>query len=442
MRDDTSTPLTTRAASEIIFRRGSRAISVGEFLGDVAALAARLPDRGPAVNCCTDRYHALVAFGAVLSRGQTTLLSAERGRHRLAMLVARHGAAYAISEEPPPDAPLPVIAPDLRAGSHRPEEPPRIAAGHIAAVAFTSGSTGAPAAHPKPWGALVAGAAAAAERFAFRHEDGAPATLIATVPPQHMYGFETTILLPLFSAAAGFAGAAFFPSDIAEALEAVPGRRALITTPLHLRAQLTAGMALPTIERVISATAPLDPALAQEAEEVWATRVFEIYGATEAGSIASRRTLDGADWHPYRGTVFAVTGETADVSVPGLPGPVPLADTLRLAADGTVRLLGRRADLVKRGGKRASLAGLNRILMGIEGVEDGVFVAPDDLDHNPRARLAAYVVAPAMTAEQILAALRDRVEQAFLPRPLVLVATLPRDAVGKITRERLTTLKP
>ncbi len=439
MRDEHALPLTTRAPAETIFRRAAHAVSVAEFLRDVAALAARLPASGPAINCCGDRYLALVGFAAVLARGQTTLLSADRGAHRLAALMHDHGAAYVIAEDAPAGSPLPVVSPEgvPAASASMPVIPPR----HIAAIAFTSGSTGAPVAHPKPWGALVACAEAAARRFAFRHADGAPATLIATVPPQHMYGFETTIMLPLFSAASGHAGANFFPSDVAEALAAVPGRRALITTPLHLRAQLAAGMKLPAIERVISATAPLDPTLAADVERDWATRVFEIYGATEAGSIASRRTLDGPAWEPYAGTVFSIEGEAAEVAVPGLDTPVPLADALAWGEDGTVLLLGRRADMVKRGGKRASLAGLNRILGEIEGVRDGVFVAPDDLENNPNARLAAYVVAPGRSAEDILAALRLRVEPAFLPRPVVLVAELPRDAVGKIARARLDALR-
>lgn len=441
MPDDGLLPLTSRAAEEILFHRGARPVRVAEFLRDVAALAARLPPRGPAINCCADRYHALVAFAAVLARGQTTLLAAERAWPRLEAIARDQGAAYVIVEDAPADCALPVITPagEARAAAIA---MPAAAASHIAAIAFTSGSTGAPAAHPKPWGALIAGAHAAAERFGLRHADGPPAAIVATVPPQHMYGFETTQMLPLFSAAAGHAGPTFYPSDVAEALAAVPARRLLVTTPLQLRAQLGAGTPLPAIDAVISATAPLDAALAAAVERGWRTRVLEIYGATEAGSIASRRTLDGAEWTPYPGVAFAIGEETAEVAVPGLPAPVPLADLLQRGEGERFRLLGRRADLVKRAGKRASLAGLNRILIEIEGVEDGVFVAPEDLDRNPAARLAAYVVAPGRSAEEILAALRMRVEPAFLPRPVVMLDALPRDALGKLARSRLAALRP
>uniref|UniRef100_UPI0018DF1035 AMP-binding protein n=1 Tax=Roseomonas rosulenta TaxID=2748667 RepID=UPI0018DF1035 len=313
---------------------------------------------------------------------------------------------------------------------------PLIPAGLVAAIAFTSGSTGEPRPHPKPWGALVAGARAAAARFAV-----APAaSIVGTIPAQHMYGFETTLMLPLQGAGAGHAGPVFYPSDIAEALEGVPGPRLLVTTPLQIRALLGTGIALPPLAGVISATAPLAASLAAEAEAAWGAPLHEIYGATEAGSVASRRTVAEEAWQPYPGVEFGIEEDGAVVSVPGLAAPVPLADTLEWAAPGRFRLLGRRGDMVKLAGKRASLAGLTSLLTAIEGVQDGVFLVPEDLDRNPRARLAAVVVAPGLSAEAVVAALRDRVEPAFLPRPVVMAQALPRDAVGKLRRDAVARL--
>ncbi len=419
--------LTARPPDEVLYwRDGGAAVSVGRFLAEVAALAARLPEAPHVLNLCADRYHALLAFAAALTRGQVTLLSADRTPYRLRELAERHPGLYAIADAPDesgraeePALLVPVFrcaaaalssggTGDLAAAA---APPPLIPRARIAAIAFTSGSTGTPTQHAKPWGSLIATAEAAAERFGLDARRGA-ATIVATVPPQHMYGFETTIVLPLHSAAAAYAGPTFYPSDVAEALARVPpGRRVLVTTPLHLRAQLASGAAMPALTAVISATAPLARDLAEQAERAWATRVLEIYGATEAGSLASRRTLDGAEWLPYRGIRIRAEPAAAAAEVPGLPGPVPLADALEPAGeDGRFRLLGRRADLVKLAGKRASLAGLNRILNGIDGVADGVFLAPEDLDSNPRARLAAFVVAPDRSPEEILQALRERVE--------------------------------
>lgn len=426
-------PLTARGPQEVIFHRGAVPVTTARFLAEVAALAARLPAEGPVLNFCADRYLALVAFAAAVSRGQVTLLSADRSPERLADIAAAHGARYALSDT---DAvlPVPVLRPDAPPGDAAPN--PMIAADAVAAIGFTSGSTGQPQAHAKPWGALVAGARAAAQRFGVT----GGTSILGTVPAQHMYGFETTVMMPLHGGGAGHAGVVFYPSDIAEALAALPAPRLLVTTPLQMRALLGSGVALPELAGVISATAPLAPEMAAEAEAAWGTAIREIYGATEAGSIASRRTLDGQAWEPYPGMRFAIDDDGARVSVPGLPAPVPLSDRLEWAGDGRFRLEGRLADMVKLAGKRASLAGLTRILTGIDGVEDGVFVAPDDLDANPRARLAAAVVAPGMSAQAVVAALRAKVEPAFLPRPVVMLKALPRDAVGKVSRGAIAAL--
>ena len=67
---------------------------------------------------------------------------------------------------------------------------------------------------------------------------------------------------------------------------------------------------------------------------------------------------------------------------------------------------------------------------------------PPDSDADPQGivRLVAFVVAPAVPREQIVAALRDRVDSAFLPRRVVHVDALPREATGKLTAERMAAL--
>ena len=436
MPPEPALPLLARAPDEVVCRRGTRPVTCAQFLAEAAALAARLPERGHAMNLCGDRYRTLLAFAAALLRGQVTLLCADRSPHRLRALAGRYPDAYAIADQEI-EAPLPVLRlEEVSAAPAGDAAMPAIPAGRIAAIAFTSGSTGAPTAHAKPWGALVTAAEAAAERFRLRAQDGPPATLIATVPPQHMYGFETTIMLPLQAAVACLAGETFYPTDVFEAVASAPGRRILVTTPLQLRALFAAGQAPPALEAVISATAPLSASLAGSVEQGWGVPVLEIYGATEAGSIASRRTTEGDAWLPYRGTEL----RRGAVTVPGL-GEIPLADAVEPLADGRFRLLGRRSDVVKLGGRRASLAELNRLLAEVEGVEDGVFVAPEDLESNPAARLTAYVVAPGRSAEDILAALRGRVDPIFLPRPVVMVQALPRDRLGKLARSALAELR-
>ena len=52
----------------------------------------------------------------------------------------------------------------------------------------------------------------------------------------------------------------------------------------------------------------------------------------------------------------------------------------------------------------------------------------------------AFVVAPGLTVAQVVAQLRDRIDPAFLPRPVVLVDRLPRALTGKLPREALRAL--
>jgi acyl-coenzyme A synthetase/AMP-(fatty) acid ligase len=60
-----------------------------------------------------------------------------------------------------------------------------------------------------------------------------------------------------------------------------------------------------------------------------------------------------------------------------------------------------------------------------------------DADAGGVRRLAALVVAPGMAAGEILDALRAGVDPVFLPRPLKIVAALPRNAAGKLPRAAL-----
>jgi acyl-coenzyme A synthetase/AMP-(fatty) acid ligase len=50
------------------------------------------------------------------------------------------------------------------------------------------------------------------------------------------------------------------------------------------------------------------------------------------------------------------------------------------------------------------------------------------------------VVAPGLAAPALLAALRERIDAIFIPRPLVLVEALPRNSTGKLPREALQAL--
>jgi len=121
--------------------------------------------------------------------------------------------------------------------------------------------------------------------------------------------------------------------------------------------------------------------------------------------------------------------------------PTPLQDVIEVRGDGTRFLLhGRSSDMVNIAGKRNSLGYLNHQLTSIAGVADGAFFLPDEHECDGVTRLIAFAVAPGLTSRQVLAALRQRIDAAFMPRPLHLVGQLPRQATGKLPREALQAL--
>jgi acyl-coenzyme A synthetase/AMP-(fatty) acid ligase len=310
-------PLLARGAGEVLFRGPGRDFTAAAFLADVAREAEALPPARHVLNLCQDRYRFAVGFAAALLRGQVSLLTSERAPERLRALAARFEDVAAITDQEGAALPVPhrrIAAEGAAAGGGF--AVPEIPAGQLAAIVFTSGSTGEPVGTEKHWGTLAARSIAGGARF-FAGER--PVTVLGTVPPWHMYGFETTLLLPLHAACASWCAPLFYPSDVRDAAEAVPGPRVLVTTPLQLRALLQAAVALPAIAAVISATAPLDAGLAAEAEARWGTQMLEIFGATEVGSIASRRTIAGSDWTLYDG----VRLEPAEDGVRVLAPPAP-----------------------------------------------------------------------------------------------------------------------
>jgi acyl-coenzyme A synthetase/AMP-(fatty) acid ligase len=146
----------------------------------------------------------------------------------------------------------------------------------------------------------------AAARLGF--DSRKPMTVVATVPPQHMYGFENSVLLTLQSGHAFCAEHPFYPADICSVVAAAPVPRTLISTPVHLRALLATDAALPALHAVVSATAPLDEELARQVEQRFGAPMVEIYGSTESGQIATREPTRSAVWHLYPGVMLSNEG--------------------------------------------------------------------------------------------------------------------------------------
>ena len=433
-------------AATFAWRRGEP-LSCARFLADVDQLAGRLPDREHVLNVCEDRYRFAVGLAAAMTRGQISLLPPSTHAGTVRQLQARFPDVYCLAEAVQADIDLPqAIYGDAVTGlafEDHARDLPCFPRDRTVAYVFTSGSTGVPTLHRKRWGSLVENVRSEAMRLEC---DGrrSPIAIVATVPPQHMYGFESSLLMPMQSGAALVAERPFFPADITAALARLPVGRMLVTTPFHLRALLTGITTLPSLERVVCATAPLSLALAEEAERRFGAPVSEIYGCTETGQLASRRPAADPYWLPF-GTVRLTVdaGGRATASGGHVDRPTMLADLIETAPDDATSqrfaLAGRAVDLVNIAGKRTSLGHLDTQLNAIDGVVDGVFLMPEDdaAAHDGVTRLAVLVVAPALDAARLLTALRARIDPVFLPRPIHFVDALPRNSTGKLTRAQL-----
>jgi len=423
------------APRDALLWRGNTPVMRDSFLRDAAAVAASLPANQYFINLCEQRETFLLLFAASLIARRIQLMPAARGETALAELQADYPDNAIAADE------------DVRRwraqGTPSTETPQFVPEdARLVMIGFTSGSTGKSQAHAKRWRALAHSARlnSAAIRATLGLAPDAPLSVLGTVPSHHMYGIELTVLLPLFAGMSLHGEKPLFPADVAAALAQPARPRLLVSTPLHLRALAESGLTFPELDLIVSATAPLDPALARLVESRLRAPLLEMFGSTETCVFATRRTAQQDVWKIYDGITLETGADSTQVFAPWYERPQKLMDVLeRRGADGFVAL-GRNSDLVEVAGKRASLADITRRLCAVDGVEDAVAFQPEAAAAGVANRVAAVVVSRGVSAREIATQLAASLDAVFLPRPLVLVDRIPRDAVGKVSRARLLEL--
>jgi len=404
-------------------------------------VAAALPDRQHVLNACQDRYRFTVAFAASLIANKISLLPSTHTPEVIRQLTQFAPDVFCLTDDPRCQIDLPRVGfPELVPGESAPWRVLEIEPDRLAAYVFTSGSTGTPLPYKKTWGRLVNCVRLEAQRLGLL--DGRSHALVGTVPPQHMYGFESTVLVALQSANAFSAGKPFYPADVCSELASVPEPRMLVSTPVHLRTLLATDAELPATELVLSATAPLSQNLAREVEVRYGTRLLEIYGSTETGQIASRRTAETVEWQLFDAVRLVAQGEDTWAEGGHVEQRTAMCDVLEITGADRFLLHGRLSDLVNIAGKRSSLSYLNHQLNAIPGVVDGAFFIrePEEGSSTGVTRVAAAVVAPELSPAQLTEQLRRRIDAVFMPRPLLFVDALPRNDTGKLPHDSLRAL--
>jgi acyl-coenzyme A synthetase/AMP-(fatty) acid ligase len=434
---DTIALLSHSTPTAVIAYRAGAPITAQRFLSDAHHLAQSLPTGTHVLNVCADRYRFTVGLAACLISGRVSLLPSSHTPEVIGQLAGFAPDAFCLTDDPYSDIDLPRVQfPASLPAAGIAWAVPEIPIMQLAAVVFTSGSTGTPLPYRKTWGRLARCVKDGAPRLGLL--DGRSHTLIGTVPAQHMYGFESTVLLALLSGNAFAAERPFYPADIATALGKVPQPRALVTTPVHLRTLLASAVDLPPLDLIVSATAPLSQDLAREVEGKFHVTLMEIYGSTETGQIAMRRTAESAAWRLWPDVRLKLSDEQVYAHGGHVEQLTPMCDVIEITGEDEFLMHGRTADLVNVAGKRSSFGYLNAQLNAIPGVIDGVFFLRDGATGSTGvARLGAVVVAPTLSAAALTERLRQRIDPVFLPRPLILVERLPRNATGKLPQQAL-----
>lgn len=426
--------LVNREPGQFIARSKDGPLSVSNFNAAVFRAVKQLPRRKFVFNLYANPVDYLFAFCASTIAGQCTLMPPNRLQKTLDDIRTDYPDSYFMGPEESGSL-------DIRAWFPTADDPdpgdahlPPIPDSQLTAIAFTSGSTGHPSPNLKFWHTLREGSLSNVAMM-LRGIDG-PVNMVSTVPPQHMWGLENSVLLPLFSETTISYQTPFYPQDLKEALQSFPEPRVLVSTPVHLAAIAGSGLEFEPVKRVLCATAPLSLSLATAVEKIFDGELLEVFGCTESGIIASRFRTQEEQWTLADAFSLDTRDGEATISAAHLPGAVHLQDNVEKTGGQRFLWHGRHQDQVNIAGKRGSLVDLNRRLESIPGVGDGVMFFPTD-EHK---RLAALVVAPDLEPADIREALRRQVEPVFLPRPIIKVDCLPRSATGKLTRQALLDL--
>jgi acyl-CoA synthetase (AMP-forming)/AMP-acid ligase II len=382
-----------------------------------------------------------------------------------AAVADRFAAAAMVVPDGPAAAPGVSLAGRLRL--ERRADPPSPVAGprgeRLAMLKLTSGSTGVPKATLTTEAQLAADGRALAEVMGIRPSD----RHVGVIPVSHSYALGN-IVVPLFlQGTAVVLRDGFAPGPVFEDAERT---RARLFSGVPFMYELLIQLLRdgrpwpPTLETLISAGAPLDPAIAREMADRTGRRIQSLYGTSETGGIAF-------DVAPEAGAVSMgppVPGVTlefrADDAAPPGTGRIhvrgPAVSCGYAGAEGTafvdggfltgdlgcldeagrLRLVGRVSAFVNVAGRKVQPEEVEGVLRAHPGVADArVFGVPDAQRGE---RLAACVVPrdPGLGIVALRAFCADRLAAYKIPRAIVLVPALPRDERGKVNRRALEAL--
>ena len=389
---------------------------------------------------------ALVVMLAVVRAGGALLpMNTAYTPEDVAFLVRDSEAAVLVDE-----ARLGELA-ELAAGSPPSFDWPDVTPDDVAALLYTSGTTGRPKGAMLTQRNLASNADVLRDLWGFTADD----VLLHALPIFHTHGLWVATNCVL---AAG-ASMAFLPRfDVDAVLAALPSCTVMMGVPTYYTRLLDEpGFDGGPLRLYISGSAPLLASTHEAFTARTGRAILERYGMTETGMLTSnpldgeRRPgtvgfpLPGTDVRIGEGDVVEVRGPNVFGGYWGRPelatseftpdGWFRTGDIGRFDGDGYLHLVGRAKDLVITGGLNVYPIEVEQAIDELDGVQESAVIGVPDSDLG-EAVVAVVVAEPGRTLdpEVVRVAARDRLAGFKAPKRVEIVASLPRNAMGKVEK--------
>ncbi|NWF81893.1 MAG: AMP-binding protein [Chloroflexi bacterium] len=348
-------------------------------------------------------------------------------------------------------------------------------AGDLAILAYTSGTTGRAKGAMLTHGCLAANSAAVTTAWRWTASD----RLLLTLPLFHIHGLGVGVHGTLLSGASLALWPRFEPDEVLQAL-ASGASTLFFGVPTMYTRLIAAAQAAPQLARqagqavrlFVSGSAPLAPQTFAAFEQLFGQRILERYGMTETGMNLTNpydgERRPGTVGMPFPGQEARVVdlqtraplpdGTIGEIQVRGphvcagyWRNPTATAEVFHpdgwfstgdlgwRSADGYYTITGRARELIISGGYNIYPREVEETLLAHPGVaECAVFGLPDpEFGERVAAAIVPHDPATPPTAEELEAFCRERLAAYKRPRVVYHVASLPRNALGKVQKHEL-----
>jgi malonyl-CoA/methylmalonyl-CoA synthetase len=338
----------------------------------------------------------------------------------------------------------------------------------LAAILFTSGTTGRPKGAMLMHRNLSSNVAALHETWQFSDAD----SILHALPLFHAHGLFVALHLGLYSAATIRMLGKFDAAKVVSLLPTVSVFMGVPTfyTRLLDRADFTRE-AVASIRLFISGSAPLLPSGFAQFEERTGHRILERYGMTEAVMITSNPysqagRIPGTVGYPLPGVQLRVVGGEGRTELPpGEVGEIEIkgpnlcagywrrpeataesfgpdgffitGDTGFRDPDGRVTIAGRSKDLIISGGFNVYPAELEILFAEIEGVTDVAIIGVPHPDFGEAVMALVTVTHRDFDASAIERLAQERLARFKQPKAVHVLDEFPRNAMGKVLKAEL-----